>query len=182
MRYSKKDYEENQGRTVYGRVLKYSYKDGYGFIYTENKKDIMFSSYEITKRDERKVCLGSLVRFIPKIYNNKVVAGSLEFINFYPDGIYFILPNGERKLSKQIMEFGVIKGNETAQKLRKSNILVTDEILRENGMELDDLTYLYIVTTVGEYRFFDNSSRLHGDGNICIEKYREYLWKTFLEV
>ena len=44
--FDQKDFEKYSGQTMYGRIKEYSHSRGYGFIFTEEGKDIFVSSLQ----------------------------------------------------------------------------------------------------------------------------------------
>lgn len=109
MRYSKEMYEENNGAVVYGRVISYNYKRGYGFVRAENGADLLLSTYNLSKNDSRKIVVGALVSFIPELYNDGYTATEVMILDLYPCGKEIVLPNGEKLWFKEIQSYGFKK-------------------------------------------------------------------------
>lgn len=105
MRYTKEMYERNMGKISYGRIMSWDNSRGYGFIRTEGKTDIFLSSYNINKKDAKKLVVGALVSFLPDMYNGKYVATEVSVVEQYPEGDKFVLPNGTEIDVKHVTTF-----------------------------------------------------------------------------
>src|SRR5699024_10057436 len=107
-RFSLKDYEVNKGQRLYGRISAYDRMKGYGYIFAENGKEIFVSSYAFLGRTEEKMMVGTLLRFTPEKYQEKICARDIEILDQHPHGMNFRLPNGRETQSKRIQTFGLV--------------------------------------------------------------------------
>ena len=121
-RMTEEDVIRNNGAVMYGRVRQYANKDGYGFIHTEDKKDIFVSSYVLGKKED-KFRVGALVSFIPVMYEGKVVADEIKILEVFPSGDVLQLPNGKYLPVKRVTKYGYVGGKQVLEKKtnRKSN-------------------------------------------------------------
>ena len=77
--FDEKDFEKYSGQTMYGRIKEYSHSRGYGFIFTEEGKDIFVSSYELGKLED-KISVGTTVKFTPKQWKERYVASDITIV------------------------------------------------------------------------------------------------------
>ena len=172
-RASKKDV----GRVVKGRVCAYSNRKGYGFIYTEDGKDLFLSSYALGK-SEKKVVVGTIIECTVAQYNNKIIAKDVRILEKYKDDIQYIdMPNGDKLSIKKIHKFG--KSNAFERVLETG---VTRELLEEYGYITTDLDYIFIDTANKIYTFFGKESPIKADGNMNLEEYYNYLCNTLIRL
>jgi cold shock CspA family protein len=170
------------GQTMQGKIISYDQTRGYGFIVTETGDEIMLSSWQLDKKVEKKLVLGSLIKFEVGIYNNRTVATNIELIEKYPNDVMKIdLPNQDYWLYiKTIHKFG--RGN--ALNKINSNLgkdkRVTEDDMHEHGYSIRDLDYVFIETSTKTYLLFGETSPVKGDGKTDIEKYYKYLSETIL--
>lgn len=107
MRYTKQMYEKNNGSVTYGRVLNFDHMRGYGFIRTEEGADIFLSSYNLTKKESQDIVIGTLVSFVPELYNGGYSAAKVKVLDYYPSGKVLTLPDGETVRIKNLKKIGV---------------------------------------------------------------------------
>lgn len=176
-RFSEDDVNKNNGALMYGRVRQYKHNDGYGFIHTESGKDIFVSSYNLGKKKEKRFFFGALVSFIPVIHDGKVIASEVNILNSFPSGSTFCMPNGESMLVKRICKYGYVSGKQVLEKINQ-----TEEEMTEAGYSLKDLEYVFISTTIGEYKFYNVDAKQKGDGQTDLDALMDKLNKTFLSV
>ncbi len=173
---SQDDFLEN-GR-LRGRGKQYHVMDGYGFIYSKGHKDVFFSSYNfVEKEDEQKRChVGSEVEFSINIVDGKPCATDIIVSDPFPVVKQIVMPNGENMSLKRIRKFGVTRGIKALE-----IVGITAEELISNGHDPQECSFLFISTTKGEYRFFNNDSFIAGDGKCDIEAYYQELKNVLLE-
>ncbi len=149
----------------YGRVVDNIHMRGYGFIISPEGEELFFSSYEINGQPRRHspFRVGSIVTYIPTLHDGKKVATNVKLVERYPEGKDLLLPNGEILRLKRLRKFGISYGKHNIETLNLS-----EDELKEHGYSLRDLDYLYFNTSQGEYRFFNQDSKLVGDGNYDI--------------
>ena len=87
-RFDKNDFEKYKDKRLTGRLVSYNKHGGFGFIRTENNKDIILLSFDVPIREDR-MSLGMLVSFKPEERNEKYYAAELEIIDKFPNGQYF---------------------------------------------------------------------------------------------
>lgn len=175
-RLSKKDVDLNNGALMYGRIRKYSRSNGFGFICTENGKDIFLSSYDLCD-SEKKYCIGSLVSFIPAFYKEKIIASNVLLLNKYPSGCKFYLPNGLNLSVKNIQNFGLVSG-----KTALSRMNVSEEAMLEAGYSYKDLEHIFIKTKEKEYKFYNHDSKINGDGQTDLDNLIKKMNDFFLNI
>lgn len=95
------DYEKYNGEYIYGRIRMYDPGKGYGFIYTEDGKDIFISSYSFKNTDERFAILGTALKFKIEQRNSRYCAYDVKIINPTPENQSILLPNGEKLLTQK---------------------------------------------------------------------------------
>lgn len=174
-RFSLKDYEVNKGQRLYGRISAYDRMKGYGYIFAENGKEIFVSSYAFPGKTEDKIMVGTLLRFTPELYQEKICARDIEILDQHPHGMNFRLPNGREIQSKRIQKFGLV----TAQWLIENEPLAAEAY--RNGVDISKYEHVYIKTSDGLYRVFGTDSQVDADGTVeDLRQYMEYLRKTFL--
>ncbi len=160
-----KDVEINAGRLMYGRVMQYSPIDGFGFVYSENGRDIFFSSYNVmSKAVEKNICVGATVRYLPIVSGDKAVATQLEIIDKFPSGERLLLPNGKVIPIRLVRKFGIIGGNVAIKTAG-----ITRHEIKDHNYNVSDCKYLYFSTAHGEYRFFNEGSFIRGDGQCNVD-------------
>ena len=107
MRYTKQMFEKNNGSVTYGRVLNFDHMRGYGFIRTEEGSDIFLSSYNLSKKESQDIVIGTLVSFVPELYNGGYSATKIKILDYYPSGKELTLPTGETIRIKNLKKIGV---------------------------------------------------------------------------
>lgn len=160
--FGNRDYTANAGRYMYGRVKEYSHHKGYGWILTENRKELFVSSYDLGKKLENKIGIGVLLKFVPEKVDNKYKASNIEIIDnsFANDRIK--LPNGVNLKVKGITQFAYVSGNST---IRVKNI--SPEEVAEKGYTADDLAHMYFKTVLGdEFVVSEMGSPINIDGQV----------------
>lgn len=174
-RFSLKDYEANKNQRLYGRISSYDRMKGFGYIFAENGKEIFVSSYAFKGKEEDKIMLGTLLKFTPEKYQDKITASDIEIIDYHPHEKIFQLPNGRKIRSRKIQKFGLV----TVQWLIKNNPLAAEAY--HNGIDISGYEYVYIKTSDDLYRIFRNGSQVEADGTVeDLRQYMGYLRKTFL--
>lgn len=107
MRYTKQMFEKNNGSVTYGRVLNFDHMRGYGFIRTEEGADIFLSSYNLSKKESQDIVIGTLISFVPELYNGGYSAAKIKILDYYPSGKELTLPTGETVRIKNLKKIGV---------------------------------------------------------------------------
>ncbi len=159
MQFLQEDYMKSKEGT-YGRVSEYSRARGYGYIYTESGKQIFLSSYNINTRLEKKLRLGTTVKLIPEEREGRFVATQISIIDQMPEG--FIKLTDQVSIPyKDIKRFYMVKGTTCLKELGCS-----EQELIEHGYTLDDIAYLGVKTTDGEYKFTRTGSRIKANGQL----------------
>ena len=97
------------GETMVGRVLSFDTVKGYGFIRTSTGEDIFLSSYEISKREWKNLCVGDYVEFTVGLHErgriNSVAAKSVTITKKMPKKLAISLPNQEELMIRHIRQF-----------------------------------------------------------------------------
>lgn len=167
---------QNNGAFMYGRVRQYANRDGYGFIHTENKKDIFVSSYTLGKK-EKHFRVGALVKFIPIIREGKIIADEIIILEKFPSGEVLQLPNGKTISVGRICKFGYVGWKQVL-----ANINQTEEQMIEAGYTYKDLEYIFIRTFSGELRFYNTGAKQKGYGQTDLSKFEKELNTFFLSM
>ena len=175
-RMTEEDVIRNNGAVMYGRVRQYANKDGYGFIHTEDKKDIFVSSYVLGKKED-KFRVGALVSFIPVMYEGKVVADEIKILEVFPSGDVLQLPNGKYLPVKRVTKYGYVGGKQVLEKIKQP-----ESQMLEAGYTYDDLAYIFIRTSRGEFRFYNDGAKQRGDGQTDLKKFEKYLNTFFMSM
>ena len=177
--YNSEDFAKYDGWYLYGRIRMYDMEKGYGFIYTEDGKDIYMSSYALSSHKQEQYCiLGTIVKFRVEQRGERYCAIEVEIMKPTPLNERLLLPNGEQLLVRRISHYGIIGGEKVCD-----TIGMTREFVLENDCALWELGYVYITLTHshGEYRFFRTGSRVKGDGHVDdLEAFIHELDKKFL--
>lgn len=159
--FDEKDFEKYTGQTMYGRIKEYSHSRGYGFIFTEEGKDLFVSSYELGKLED-KISVGTTVRFTPKQWKERYVASDITIVENVGYNEVIKCPNGIKIKPRNLEKIGYIPGGFSIKKMD-----ITAEELLQHGYSLKDLDYVFFRTQKGlEYRFFREGSPVKGDGSI----------------
>ncbi len=165
MRFTDEDLANNNGQYVYGRIVEYSQKKGYGHIYAENRKDVFLSSYALNKL-EKKIAIGTTVKFIPQKIENKVCATEIEIVDLYPSGRIFPLPGGQNVFIKKIQKFGIVSGERAVKDLE-----ISEEALKKAELNVDDVQYVYVIVGQNEHRYVDKKVPVENYRKVDAEKY-----------
>ena len=177
--YNSSDYEKYDGWYLYGRIRMYDQERGYGFIFTEDGKDIFMSSYALSSRHQERCCiLGTIVKFRVEKREERYCAVDIEIMKPTPYDEKLLLPNGDSLLIRRISHYGILGGEKTCDTLG-----LTREQVLANNCSIWELGYVYISlkNSHGEYRFFKTGSRFSGDGQVeDLEAYIHELDKKFL--
>lgn len=152
-----------------GRIRTYFKDRGYGFVRGADNKQILVSSYEIPRKEEKKICLGSLIAYDEGEHNGKPVATNVALLERYKNGIQTIeMPNGKQIPLSAIYNYGTsCLYSQDVEKYQR-------EI--DAGLSINDLNYLFIYTPKKEYHFFNPNSPYntnHSQKNII--EYCKYL-------
>jgi len=149
-RFGSSDEELNRGKRLYGRVISYSMKDGYGHIKTEDCRDIMLSSYDL-KGIEKQIVIGTTVSFFAEKRDNHVVAYCVE-IEDNRDFYYVIDLPGDLSLPVKKLEKIDYRDGRCLLKMLK----MTEDDIKKDGFDISDLSFLYIKERKGKkYYFFE---------------------------
>lgn len=161
-KYSVEEYERLKGKTIYGKVSNYTNQKGYGYIRTEDNKEIFFNSFEFLKRKEQKnLYFGSTVRFKLGFFNNRVCATEIELIQSSMNDIILFSEDISIR-AKHIIKFGLGNFyNSLTQEFEEDDI-------RKHGYNLNDFDYIYFRTHRDERRFYQIGSPIQGDGQLDI--------------
>ncbi len=174
--FTKEDYENSKQR-LYGRVSDYTYMKGYGFIYTELGSDIFFSSYDMDKKLQSKLKLGTTVSFIPEERDGKFVATSIEIKKDMAGG-KFQFTDSFALSYNSIVKFCLVPGSKSIKEMD-----ISEQELVDHGYSIEDLGYLAIRTKDDEYRFTRKGSPIKADGQIDdIEAVYVQLKELFLKL
>lgn len=169
--------EAEIGKKMRGRVRSYSNQDGYGFIFTEDGKDLFVSSHALGKK-EKKVSVGTVLEFTIGKYKDKIVATEIEVINKFKDGITKIsLPDGTELPIKAIHKFGRSNAFKTI-----SQRGFTEKDLKDHGYTVKDLDYVFVETPRTTYMFFGNTSPIKANGKTDIKEFYKYLRTALIEL
>ena len=175
MRYTEEDLKENGGKVVFGRVAEYSAKKGFGHIYAENRKDVFLSSYALGKLEKR-IAIGSTVKFVPELIEGKVCATQIEVVDLFPEGRTFPLPFRKTVYIRDVQKFGLVSGESVLKEIGMSK----EEFL-ESGGNVEDLKYVYIIVKNVEQKFFDKKVPTNKT-KIDVEKYFKFLCNKFIYI
>lgn len=151
------------GMTMNGRVLSFDSKLGYGFIRTKDGEDIFLSSYEISKHNWSSIRVGDYVEFKVGLYSDRVVAQNVTIIKKMPMGLYVILPNEEKLLTRYIRQFG------------KRSLLDEGYGRIYPGYHSKSFVYVFIKTSKKTYAFNDINSPVMIDEFVNVDEFYEYL-------
>lgn len=172
------DYQKYDDGHVYGRVRKYDPEKGYGFIFSEYGKDIFFSSFALSSRkDEKHIFLGTVVKFIIRERERGFCAENIEVIDYADKKDNLVLPNGEAVPVRRIASYGIISGSKACE---ISNIEQND--IAAHNIAMWELGYVFILLRGGgQYHIHQSGSRIKGDGQVDdLRKYVKQLDKRFL--
>lgn len=162
------------GKQMYGRLLSYNRKKGYGYIRSEIGSDAYVSAYGFGK-DEKKAVIGAFVKFTVEIRNGKPVAKKVSVVRKFMDDVSRIeLPNSMLMPIKHICKVG--RGNGFSDVESKG---ITSAMLKEHGYAVRDLDYVYIETPDGTYKFFREGGPVVCDGQVDVDEFFKSL-KTML--
>lgn len=173
-RFDSDDYEKFKGQYLYGRIKEYIHNRGYGYVYTDMGKEVFLSSYDLGKKIESDICVGTTIKFNVEPYENKYVARNIEIVDNSLAKESIILPNGERLPIRRIAKFGYVSG-----KTNLENTNISEEDLISHGYTVDMLESLFVLTSYGEeFNFFSEESPIKGDGQV---KNIKELYRSFEE-
>lgn len=139
------------GNVLVGRVFSFDRVRGYGFIRTSDGKDIILSSYRLSKQKWNDLCVGDYVRFTVGMYKDQVVAIDVSITKKMPRGMSIEMPNGELLEVRHITKFG------------------------------RSFDQLFIRTCKRTYTFVQIGSRALSDGAVDIEKFWDYLTELLVK-
>lgn len=169
--------KEDIGKVMLGRIRAYSTQQGYGYILTEEGNDLFVSSRALGKT-EKKIAVGSIVKFKVGEYNGKPVATEIEVLKKYKNDVSMLdLPDGVRVAIKSIIKFGKTNAFSVVKKNG-----ITEEDLKEHGYSIKDLDYIYIETGKHSYSIFDTKSPVKGDGRTNIKEFYKNLKNDLLKL
>lgn len=155
---------------VYGRIIFYSPKLGYGFIYTEDNKEVFLSSIEVHS-SKRETCLrtGGIVTFVPAFYKDRVCATNVRIVDAHPvDSL--TLPNGLIIDPWDIEKLGKFRED-------RDEIAETDGISANKDNDTPHGVYINL-RKKQRYEFHDHSSTKEGDGKIDTKEFYDYIRRT----
>lgn len=157
-KYTYKDVEKYKDRRICGKIIDYNHVKGYGFIKTEDGKDIFISSYNlIRKNSEKKIFFGTKVDFNLDMYGKKVIATNIKILE--SENIEYKITEDLAFHSKDILKAGFSNSyKEIIANAKKNNDFKFIEELTNNFNEKEFL-YIYIVDKKNkEYRFYNKDS------------------------
>lgn len=160
-RFDLTDYERSAGKEIFGRIKEYSRKKGYGYIFTEDGKDIFLSSYDLGDL-EYKVAFGTTLKFIPELWNDKYKATKITVVSNESFNEVIECPNDICFKPKNLEKFDYISG----RRLLKEKVILENKLI-EHGYYAKDLDCVFFRTNKGdEYRFFQQGAPIQGDGQL----------------
>lgn len=157
-KYTYKDVEKYKDRRICGRIIDYNHAKGYGFIKTEDGKDIFISSYNlIRKNSEKKIFFGTKVEFNLGIFRNKIIATDIKIIE--TERKEFKFTDEFPICSKDILKAGFSNSyNEIITNAKRNKNFEFIEELK-NNYKKDEFSYIYVVDKKNnEYRFYSKDS------------------------
>ena len=144
----------------YGTVVKFEGNHLYGYVRDEANDDLVRFSIALLPYNSD-VVLGSRLEYdiIDEgkdteicTSNGEHIASNLRVVEERDTKMKFNI-GGKVFSIRDILEFGICSGE---QALRNINVPMAEYL--ERGHDLDDVSYLYVITPNGEYRYFPEGS------------------------
>lgn len=159
-RFGESDFNNVNGKPIEGVVKEYSPIMGYGFILCLDGKDIFLSSYDIGRYRETKIGIGTIIRFVPVLRNDKYVASEIEIVDNSMQDDYIQVSDDFSILIRRIAKIMYKNGE---QVIKENGLRIED--LQDNGISVDELAHISISVkkrNCPDYKIFDKSSRFKG--------------------
>ena len=167
--FTQENYEQSKNKYIFGKVLWYVHKKGYGFIYTEYGTELFLSAWAIPKANmEYSLHIGTIVKFKVKQREgrNDFCADDLSIVEHWPNGLTLDLPNNISIPYKKIRFIYYCEGKDFIKQLG-----LEDKV--PDNYDLNTLNHISIITfDFDKYRFFDYSASVTGDGKCNLEELR----------
>lgn len=147
-RFGRQEKADNDEGRLLGRVRCYSERAGFGFVNTSTAKDIMLSSYDL-KGIEKQISIGTTISFIPEERKGHIVAADIIIVDNSRFYNIIEIPGGCNFAVKKLEKIDYRKGSCILEKLN-----MTEDDLKEMGVSLDSLCFMYIKERKGYEHFF----------------------------
>lgn len=164
-------------KIVYGRIIRYLNKKGYGYLQTKDGEQIHLTSYNFLPGQEKHAVVGSICSFTLVNFNDKVSAENISVIDKFPNGELICVANKLISV-KRITQIGL---RDVRTIIKSKYPQITDEEL----VKYPDWNYkaLFIAVKGGDdYFFFNKDSIIHGDGQCDINEKYEELYEQLLKM
>lgn len=176
IKYSDEEYNKLKGKTIYGKVSTYCNENGYGYIRTEDMKEVFFSSFEVkTKREQKLMFFGSTVKFKLGYYNGRICAVDIELVRTSKKDTLIFSEDAQIIIARHVMKYGCDNFYEDLL-----NAFSAEEIA-EHGYSPEDFEYIYFKTHAEEIRFYSIGCPIQGQGHVNLDSALKKIDK-FLEV
>ena len=164
IKYSDEEFNKLQGKTIYGKVSTYYNEKGYGYIRTEDMKEVFFSSFEVkTKKEQKLIFFGSTVKFKLGYYNGRICAVDIELVRSSKKDILIFSEDSQTIIARHVKKYGC--DNFYEELLNKFS---ADEIA-QHGYFPEDFDYIYFKTYTDEIRFYSIGCPIQGQGHVNLD-------------